>query len=159
MDKKILNGYKCINKDFSNRYRTITYEIGKKYVVDGPLSFGNRGNGFHFTTYMEDCFRYFNNKESILCEVIGSGNILMFDDDYYGYYDMAVSSELEILRLISNEEILNNVLKMPVHRRIKFLATFELSVEDALFLEPHLTSREDLIYLQNQVNSKYYVKK
>ncbi len=158
MDNNTLSGFKAFNNDLTTRYGQ-KLQIGVPYTVDGPVSFGNYGNGFHFTTYIEDCFRYFDNKNSVVCEVVGSGKIIMFDDDYYGYHDMAVSSCIEVIRVIPKDEILNTVINLPFHRRIKFLRTYQLSKEEILLYEDCFDTMSEKCYLEYQENSKYYVKK
>ena len=85
----MIKGYKCFNKNLINRYG-IPFEVGKTYKVDGNISFGNNGNGFHMCVNLEDTLRYFDgfNTEIDICEVIGDGNFVLFEDNYYGYYDM-----------------------------------------------------------------------
>lgn len=103
-----VHGYKAFSKGLKNRY-DMQFEVGKKYHVDGDIKFGVTGNGFHFCANMVDTLRYVNGleEEIDMCEVIGSGKIVEFYDDYYGYYDMYAASDLEIVRIVPREEIIS----------------------------------------------------
>ena len=48
-----VKGYKAFNKGLTNRYGR-KFEIGKQYSLDGKISFGNDGNGFHFCKNIEE---------------------------------------------------------------------------------------------------------
>ena len=39
-------GYKAFDKGLINRYGT-KFEVGKIYIAEGAIKFGNQGNGFH----------------------------------------------------------------------------------------------------------------
>ena len=103
-----MRGYKALEKDLKNRYG-FQYEFGKKYILNGELKWSE--NGFHFCTRPEDTLRYvdsWNNNYQIV-EVDGSGELQLYEDEYYGYYDMYVSSEMELLDYVSREELFNMV--------------------------------------------------
>lgn len=126
-----MTGYKCFNNNLTNRYG-MPFEIGKIYKINGEIRFGNNGNGFHFCKNMEDTLRYFdamNNTVSI-CSVIGSGQICTYFDDYYGYYDMFASSQIEILKELTREEIIITALNLNVFRVQRFLSLFKLYKEE-----------------------------
>ena len=93
-----------VNKNMNNRYG-MTFEEGKEYSVSGEIVFGNLGNGFHFCQRLEDTLRYVNamNGDVLLAEVIGSGEIKEGYDDYYGYYDMYVASDLKVVRVLDRD--------------------------------------------------------
>ena len=40
-------GYKCFNKDMTNRYG-VAFLVGGIYSSDNVPKFGNEGHGFHF---------------------------------------------------------------------------------------------------------------
>ena len=86
-----VKGYKAFNKGLTNRYGR-KFELGKKYSTTGEISFGNDGNGFHFCKNIEDTLRYFDavNDEISICEVKGSGDRILKEDEYYGYYEMYI---------------------------------------------------------------------
>lgn len=133
--RNYIKGYKLFNADFTNMYGK-KFEVGKTYEVDGEISFGVDGNGFHFCEHFVDTFRYFDTAEGfVLAEVIGTGEIVDYFDDYYGYYDMHASSKIEIVRVVSREEILNMVKKLikspyGIFELKKFFSTFALTEEE-----------------------------
>ena len=61
-----------------------------------------------------------------ICEVIGSGDIVEYSDEYYGYYDMFAATELEVLKALTREEIINMYLSVPSHRMVRFVQGFRL---------------------------------
>ena len=95
----IIKGYKCFNKDKTNRYG-MPFEDNTHYHMDGDINFGNDGNGFHMCTHLSDVFRYFDTKNDnfIVAKVIGWGEYQKRDlpDDFEGYYDMFCVSDIYI---------------------------------------------------------------
>ena len=126
-----IRGYKAFNADLTNRYG-IPFEEGKKYSVNGHAVFGNHGNGFHFCERLEDTLRYFDamNGEIAICEVVGSGDIVEYSDEYYGYYDMFAATGLEVSKVLTREEIINMYLSVPSHRMVRFVQGFRLSEQE-----------------------------
>lgn len=115
-----IKGYKAFNADLTNRYG-IPFEEGKKYSVNGHAVFGNHGNGFHFCERLEDTLRYFDamDGEVLFAEVVGSGDIVEYSDEYYGYYDMYAATEIEVLRVLTREDIINMYLSVPGYRMVR----------------------------------------
>ncbi len=126
-----IKGYKAFNADLTNRYGS-SFEVGKRYSVDGNAVFGNHGNGFHFCERLEDTLRYFDamDGEIAICEVFGSGDIVEYSDEYYGYYDMFAATELEVSKVLTREEIINMYLSVPSHRMVRFVQGFRLSEQE-----------------------------
>lgn len=156
-------GYKCFNEDLTNRYG-MQFEVGKKYKVNGNIKFGNDGNGFHFCKNMEDTFRYFDamNEEVSVCLVKGSGEIKEHFDNYYGYYDMYATEEIEILKKLSREEIINIGINLDEVRAKRFVSLFKLSkIEKELFLNTFIKSIEvkDAVMYYQEHDTKVYMKK
>lgn len=156
-------GYKCFNKDMTNRYGN-KFEIGHTYSVSGEIKFGNSGNGFHFCTNFEDCFRYFStfDEEISLCLVKGYGNISCYNDEYYGFYDMFCSSNIEIIKEISREEIIQMALHLNEIRICRFIQLFKLNNnEKNMILEKFKKNKNVLFYMNyyqdNKVLKKYIV--
>lgn len=131
----IVKGYKAFNKDKTNRY-------GKKFIAgqvyhnnDDVLKFGNNGQGFHMCTSLCDVFRYFDSDANV-AKVIGFGNCLCYNDEYYGYYNMYVTANLYIEKFLTREEIITEMLNSSNFDVKKFLITFTLTdTEKKLFLE------------------------
>lgn len=157
-------GYKCFNKDMTNRYG-VQFKVGEIYHTIGEIQFGNNGNGFHICSNMVDVFRYYNamNEEVSVCEVKGSGEMITFNDEYYGYYDMYSVECMEIVREIDRNEIINMVLRMNEFNVLRFIQLFKLnSFEIELFEEKYSEFISILLaidYYQNgilDVYKKYY---
>lgn len=131
----MVKGYKCFNKDMINSYG-LKFEIGKKYKVNGKVQPGINGNGFHFCTNIEDTFRYFYPDCGVeVCEVIGTGDVARFNDEYNGYFDMYAAEELTIVRKIEREEIIQMALKMSEVRVCRFIQSFKLTPEEIKLFE------------------------
>lgn len=134
MEKSIL-GYKAFNADLTNRYG-VPFEEGRKYSVDGPAVFGNNGNGFHFCERLEDTLRYFDamDGEVKIALVEGSGEMVEYNDEYYGYYDMFSATELEVIRVLSRSEIVDMFGGTPGFRTVRFVQGFRLTDEEKAWL-------------------------
>ena len=133
-------GYKCFDKGLINKYGK-KFSVGKIYIIPGTIKFGI--NGFHLCKRIEDTFRYFEcfENEIDVCLVKGSGEIIESYDDYYGYYDMYSVQNLEILKRLSREEIINEGLNMCDLRAERFVSTFRLTEEEVnIFKETFKTN-------------------
>ena len=128
---KDIKGYKAFNKNQTNRYG-IPFEEGVTYSVDGEISFGNTGNGFHMCTHLSDVFRYFDaiEDEILVAKVVGRGDRREYNDEYEGYYDMYACREMYIERFLSREEIISRMLSAIEPDVIKFLKTFRLTGDE-----------------------------
>jgi len=124
-------GYKCFNKDLTNRYKK-QLEVGKIYTANGDVTFGNDGHGYHFCKNLEDTLRYFDgmNEEISICLVKGTGDIVEYEDDYNGYYDIYSSENIEILKELSREEIILYGLNLNEIRVCRFIQGFKLSNDE-----------------------------
>lgn len=131
METKI-HGYKAFDEGLVNRYGK-KFEIGELYTSNGNVSFGNNSKyGFHFCTNMEDTFRFFDAIEGKvdICSVIGSGDVVTYDDEYYGYYDMFSVSKLFIEKKLSRDEIIMEALDMTSNRLKRFVSGFKLTYDE-----------------------------
>ena len=127
---RIINGYKAFNSDLTNNYGK-KFTEGYVYHVSGDVSFGVKGNGFHFCKRMEDTFRYINDDNKLVAEVTGFGNIKEGFDNYNEYYDMYSASSIKINRFLSREEVLNYVMHANEFAVIRFIVTgFKLTDEE-----------------------------
>lgn len=154
-----MQGYKCFNSDMTNSYGD-KFEVGKRYTIKGKLKIGTTGNGFHMCENIEDTLKYFGamNTEIVVCEVVGSGEILSSWDDYYGFEKYAVSV-LDIVRIIPREEIIEMALKFNEERAFRFVQLFKLnSIEIKLFenvFKKHIRVLKAIEYYQKG-NKKVY---
>ena len=120
-------GYKAFNSDKTNRYKK-TFELNKLYQVTGDIKFGVCGNGYHLCTNICDVFRYFKKSLNIsVALVVGSGKYDVFNDEYYGYYNMYATEYIKIIRFLSREEIINKVINSTENDIIKFIVTSKMS--------------------------------
>ena len=124
-------GYKVFYKGLINRYGD-KFEEGITYTIDGEVKWGISGNGFHFCYNLEDCFRYIDtfNYEVDVAFVKGFGNIIEVFDDYYGYYNMYVSEKMEIIKVLTREEIITLMLSKHSSSQLRFLRDFKLTEEE-----------------------------
>lgn len=139
-----IRGYKCFNEDLTNRHG-IKFSIGQIYIAPGIIKFGNRGNGFHMCKNMEDIFRYYDTSNISVCEVIGSGKIDEYSDEYYGYYNMYSVEKLEIIRELTRLEIIEEALNLNEMRVKRFLATFKLNEEEIELFKNKYINRKEII--------------
>ena len=119
-----VKGYKAFNCDSTNRYG-MPFTEGSTYSVEGDISFGNKGNGYHMCTSLSDVFRYVNatDEDVLVAKVTGSGDRVKFDDNYYGYYDMYSVREITIDKFLTREEVIGIMLNSTSFQVRKFLIT------------------------------------
>lgn len=132
-------GYKCFNADLTNSYG-FHFEIGESYSTFGEVKAGVSGrHGYHMCINIEDTFRYFggiNNSDIVVCEVIGSGNMVCFADEYYGYYDMYSVEKIQIVRKLDRSEIINIALNFKmIEKVLRFVQTFKLLSSEIVLFE------------------------
>lgn len=148
-----INGYKIFNSDFTNRYGK-KFEIGKTYTDDNEITTWVDGNGFHFCENFYDTFRYFDVEEGfVLAQVVGSGNIVEYNDEYYGYLHMYSASNITIKRIVERNEIIE-MLKRYVDWNFtmrKIFMTFPLTDNEFNTL---LNSTES-IYIKQELLKNY----
>lgn len=157
-------GYKVFNKGLINLFGS-KVELNHKYSVEGPLKWGgscNDGNGFHFCTYLEDCLRFVSDsldKEIDVALVKGSGDMIEYWDDYYGNYEMFVARNMEVIKVLSREEIINYIF---THNYIntleKFISGYRLT-EDEIKLFKERGLGLDYIEYYQYGNQKVFEKK
>ncbi len=146
MEEREIIGYKSFNKDCTNRHGEL-FEAGKTYHEEGEISFGNSSKaGFHMCKRLEDTLRYFPafEEDIKIAKVIGRGNIVEYEDDYYGYYDMYAVQEITIERFLEREEIINMFLQrkgISEDQVCRFTQLYKLTEDEiALFKERYDSS-------------------
>lgn len=153
----MLEGYKIFNKDLTNRYGK-KFEIGNIYSIEGDISFGNYGNGFHMCKNLCDAFRYYDSEECCVAKVEGYGDYIVYDDEYYGYYDMYSVRSIKLIELLSREDIIDMMLNDNNYNIVKFIKTFKMNkYETKLFLDKYNNSYDiirNLFYYQIERNYK-----
>lgn len=130
-------GFKVFLKGLKNVYSSRTYEVGQTYLYDGSIQYGNNGHGFHFCRNLEDCLRFFDahNEEIEIAFVRGFGHLKKYDDEYYGYFDMFVSSGIEIIKVLTREEVIEYMLETIGTRQLRFMRDFPLTEEEKKLFE------------------------
>ena len=152
-----MKGYKALLEGLYNRYG-FQYELNKKYELNGELKWNK--NGFHFCTRPEDTLRYVDayNDDVIITEVEGTKDLILYEDEYYGFYDMYASSEIEILRILPREEFFEMVVKSKnpdrVARMVGLMPLTHDEIELIRCFYPNLKNTID--YYQNE---EYVLKK
>ena len=132
-------GFKAFDDDLINRYGQ-KFELEKEYILDGEIKFGSRG--FHFCTNLEDTLRYVDGTSAIITIVESLGNLQKYDDEYNGYYDMFVTNKIKIIKVLTKEDILKYMFKLPEFRIIRLISLyFQFSEDDLQMLE--------MLYLNN----------
>ena len=126
-------GYKAFNKNRTNRYGK-SFEEGKSYHIEGPISFGDKGHGFHMCVHLSDVFRYFDPNDIDVALVIGSGEYASGEDETWSepYYEMYSVSDIKIVKFLSREEIIDIMSHSSSSDIVKFFATFKPTEEEAL---------------------------
>lgn len=126
-----VRGFKAFLDGRVNRYGKV-FEEGEHYHVDGDICFGNHGNGLHFCKRMEDTLRYVDamNNPVEIAEVIGSGEMVEFNDEYYGYYDMYSASDLQIVKFLTRREIIEYFLGQHEISVRRFVSGFKLTDDE-----------------------------
>ncbi len=121
-------GYKAFN-NMMDRYGNV-YELNKDYHVKGKIKW--QKNGFHFCHNLEDVFRYYDgfDENTVVCMVEGFGTVYTYFDEYADYYDMYVSSDIRILKVLSREEIINEVLSKNIFSVKRLVAGYKLTDEE-----------------------------
>ncbi len=126
-------GFKAFNKNMTNQYG-LQFEEGKTYSIPDNmiLTKGTNGTGFHYTPYLEDTLRYVNGmlEEIKIARVTAGKEIITFDDEYNGYYDISAARELTIDHIMTREEILNHMLKQSDFSLIRFVQGYKLTKEE-----------------------------
>ncbi len=155
-----IKGYKAFNEDFTNRYNRV-FKEEKSYHTDGEISFGLNGKGFHFCKRLEDTLRYFDTFENsiVIAEVIGSGKIVEYHDDYYEYYDLYASSDIKIVKFLSREEIIDMALKFSERRMKRFIMGYKLKPYEIYLFEHKYPSIDTAIDYYQRGNKEAYLTK
>lgn len=125
-----VKGYKAFNSDMTNNYGE-KFTEGETYHIDGPISFGVHGNGFHMCKRIEDTFRYVDPVGVKVAKVIDFGTVCEGYDEYNGYFDMYSVSDIIIKKIMNREEIIDEVLKDGIEGTKRFITTgFSLTSEE-----------------------------
>ncbi len=123
-------GYKVFLKGLENSFSE-PFELNKEYTLSGNAKWSM--NGYHFCLRPEDTLRNFDsfNYELEIALVEGSGSIVEYNDEYYGYYDMYASTKIKVLKVLTREEIIKDVLSSNnIFRIQRLVQRFKLTEEE-----------------------------
>ena len=125
-------GYKAFNPGLQNQFGE-KYVIGQVYSLDNGVNF--QKNGFHFCENLEDVLRYYDgfNEEIDICEVVGFGNVDSYYDDY-NEYQVYVSDHMQILKVLSRDEIIKYASNLNDLRLCRFISGFALNEDEMNYL-------------------------
>lgn len=139
-------GYKCFYSGLINRYG-IRFDIGKTYYTNGEIKYGNKGNGFHMCSNLEDTLRYFDAFYDYvdICLVEGYGKTDCFEDEYNGYYDMYACEYLRIIKVLTREEIIDYALNLNEMRVKRFISQFKLNKEEIELFKNKFSKYPDVL--------------
>ena len=128
-----MDGYKCFNKDRTNRYGKQFVE-GETYTTPSDIGFGNDRRGYHMCKNLSDVFRFFDVKSGnfSVASVTGIGECVSSgEEDYYGYSDMYSFKSIKINKFLTREEIIEEMLKYKSSYLLQhFFSTFVLTEEE-----------------------------
>lgn len=116
-------GYKAF--DNMKDYFGNEYEVGCTYESKGESK-------FHFCEHIADVFRYYDgfDDNTKVCQVIGSGNLVHYDDETFEYFDMYESNKLEIIKVLSREEILEATYNDGFMSTLRLISSYKLTDEE-----------------------------
>ena len=143
-------GYKAFDSNRKNQIGQL-FEEGKIYTSEGELRPGmydyKNMNGYHMSENIANVFRFFDSEcDGItVAEVRGFGECLSFEDTYNEYFDMYVCQNLEILKFLSREEIIENIVTLNEFEIVKFLNTYKLNEEEKTLLSKQFKNN-DIVY-------------
>ena len=148
----IIYGFKCFKKGLISNYGDY-FEEGKVYHVSNPI-YGK--NGYHICMNLEDTLRFFDTfKEEVdIAYVKGYGDINESFDDYNEYYHLYSCEYLEIIHVLTREEIINYALNLSFLRVKRFLELFKLSLDELKLFEEKYKNNS---YVNSSIN--YYQKR
>ena len=128
-----MKGFKVLDEGLYNQYG-FQYELGKTYYLNGELKWAK--NGFHFCKRPEDTLRYIEYPDSKIdmVEVIGEGDIVEYEDEYYDFYDMYASSIMTFLRIVPREEYIKNIIDSNNQFRVKRLIELLKLEKDEIYM-------------------------
>lgn len=134
----MIEGYKAFYKELINSYGQ-KFEVGHYYEIDTNgqgVKYGNDGIGYHFCKNLEDCLRFFDglNQDIAIAKVLAIGENKEWFDNYYGYYDVYVTSHMYIEHLLNRKEIIEYALKLHPCKLRRFIQGYRLTEEEMSLL-------------------------
>lgn len=131
MDKKIV-GYKAFYPGLVNKYGK-KFCVGNRYVVDDRY----KKHKIHFCKNLEDTLIYLRDIDIEICGVVGYGEVINYCNSYYGVYDVYACDEIEIIKKVSRDEIINMFLNevYSLDRIVRFVSLYKLTNEEVMMFK------------------------
>lgn len=140
----MIRGYKCFKAGLITNYNE-KLNSNKIHFVKNEIKYSK--NGYHMCANLEDTLRFFNSFEEPvdIAEVIGFGQVDRYDDEYNDFYEMYAVEFLDIVKVLSREEIIKYVLNLPEQRVIRFVSLYRLNEDEILLLKNIYSKNEDIL--------------
>ena len=96
--------------------------------------------------YSSDVFRYVNafDEEVQVAAVTGSGDCVVFNDEYEGYYDMYACEKIQIDKFLSRDEVIALMLRAHVFDVTKFIKTYKMTSNEIAIFFKKFTGQMDI---------------
>jgi hypothetical protein len=151
----MIKGYKSFRKELINQIDE-QLEEGKTYRLERDITWNKCG--YHFCSSPEDTLRYMReyDEETIVAEVHSNGKVHTYDDEYNGYYNMFVSDEITIDRVLSREELFNLIINHGENSILKMIQNYILTQAEINSLSNRsIRINQALLYYQLGDNTVY----
>ena len=132
-----IKGYKVFigNKEHFQNNAGMTCKEGQ--ILETQKQISPKKHGYHFAKRLEDTLRFGEaiNEKVVICEVTSLGDVIEYEDDYYGYFDLYVTSKLRIDKILSRKEIIEYADSLKGSRLYRFIQTMKLTDEEAEYFK------------------------
>lgn len=133
-----IKGFKVFYKDLTTR-SGMSLKVGQSYRIPNHISL--KDSAYHFCHNMEDGLCFFDKKEELeICEVLSDDEVIPFENDYYGYYELYAARHIELLKKLTRQEIIDNYKELAKNlyinemRIARFLNGYQLTEEEEAYL-------------------------
>lgn len=145
-----MEGYKILTEDLKNKYGQ-TFLPGNIYTTKNEIHIGTDGHGFHFSPRFEDAFKYLEafTREISIVRVKASGKICETYDRFHGGENVYACSQIEILSILTEEEILTLALSLHPRGVQRFLQHYPLTEEEKIIFKmqyPYLNKEVKMVF-------------
>lgn len=132
-----IKGYKVFignQSDFKNNVG-LQCKVGQILETTKPIA--PKQNGYHFAKRLEDTLRFGNalHEDVIICEVTSLGDVVEYEDEYYGYFELYVTSKLRIDKILNRKEIIEYADSLNEFRLRRFVQTMRLTDSEAEYFK------------------------
>ena len=140
----MIKGFKCFNQGLITNYNE-KLNVNKIYFAKDEIKYSK--NGYHMCVNLEDTLRFFNSFSNPvdIAKVIGFGKTDRYDDEYNDFYEMYAVEFLEIIKVLSREEIIEYAKKLPDYRLIRFISLYKLTDEEIILFKKLFCNNNDIL--------------